>query len=61
MKVAAFMGVVMIAPRVRRLLFAMLSAGLLAASSGCANSLVDNCPDVKRDNPSTLQGQNPRA
>src|SRR5450631_3274454 len=58
--VEAFMGAAMITPRLRLFLTALVLLGSLVALSGCANSVVDNCPDVKRDNPSTLQGQNPR-
>ncbi len=49
----------MIAPRVRQLLPVIALAVSLCALGGCANSVVDNCPDVKRDNPSTLQGKSP--
>ena len=54
-----FMNAAMIAQRIRLLVAAFLLAGTLIALGGCANSVVDNCPDVKRDNPSTLQGKSP--
>ncbi len=53
------MSAAMIALLLRLLITVCLAAGTLIALSGCANGVVDNCPDVKRDNPSTLQGKSP--
>jgi PBP1b-binding outer membrane lipoprotein LpoB len=44
----------------RLAILAAIIVVLLLFLAGCANAVMDNCPDVKRDNPSTLQGQSPR-
>jgi len=53
------MGAAMIVRRPPILLAALVLLGSLCALSGCAHGVVDNCPAVKRDNPSVLQGKSP--